>query len=274
MRSDTRLPSAARAQLNTGRFNPSCAAAEDEYPEEEEHKYVVVGGDADAEPHPSALCDYGYGDDAPSAGGGGGGGGFGRLVLRLKAPRRARTGPAPAPAAEAEAAEEAAPPAPAGWTRSEVARKTVGGSDVYYESPEGELLRSMPEVARWLAQHRDAGLSLEHFSFAKSAAFGNKPAAGGARRPAVSDKLRRIAAGLEEERGEAAAGSGAAAEHKRWGDALERMPPQMRAVIPALRALLAHPAAARFSSPEDVAALPGYHLKARRYYEQPMRWLI
>jgi hypothetical protein len=137
---------------------------------------------------------------------------------------------------------------------------------VYYETPEGELLRSMPEVARWLAQHRDAGLSLDHFSFVKSPAFGNKQAAaGGARRPAVTDKLRRIAAGLEDERGDAAgalAGS-AAAEHKRWGDACERMPPQMRAVIPALRALLALPAAARFSSPEDVAALPGYHLKAR-----------
>ena len=244
------------AQLNTGRFNASCAAAEDDYPAEEEHKYVVVGGDGEADAPPASYDEGGAnGEEGQS---------LGRLVLRLKAPRRARAGPAAAPAPEEPAFEEV-PPAPAGWTRTEVPRKTVGGSDVYYESPDGEALRSMPEVARWLAGHRDAGLTLECFSFAKSAAYGNKPPAGGSRRPAVSEKLRRIAAGLEEER-EAGGGASneAAAEHKRWGDACERMQPAMRAVIPALRALMAHPHAPRFSSPEAVAALPDYHLKVRQ----------
>ncbi len=146
----------------------------------------MVGGDADADEEFSDEEDDD--EDGPPA--------FGGLMLRLKAkaPRRRASGAPGAAGAGAGAngtahgtaahasddGDAAAPAPPPGWTRSEVPRKSVEGSDVYYRSPCGASLRSMPEVAKWLARNREAypALSIDAFSFLKSSAYGARPPAG------------------------------------------------------------------------------------------------
>ncbi len=145
---------------------------------------AAAAAGADAEDNDNADADGGD-DDADGAP-------FGALLLRRKGgTAAARRGPASAPvAASADAAaawEAQVPPAPPGWTRLEVPRKTVEGSDVYYrltapgDEGDGTLLRSMPEVAKWLNRNREAhpGLSIDDFSFVKSALYGGKPPAAG-----------------------------------------------------------------------------------------------
>jgi hypothetical protein len=171
-----------RPQENTARDGASCAEAEDAYASEDEKNYVVVGGDADADEE--SYDEDEDEDDGPPA--------FGGMMLRLKtkAPRRRASGApgtatANGTATAAHASDDAdaaaaAPAPPPGWTRSEVPRKSVEGSDVYYRSPCGASLRSMPEVAKWLARNREAypSLSIDAFSFLKSSAYGARPPAG------------------------------------------------------------------------------------------------
>lgn len=64
------------------------------------------------------------------------------------------------------------PLAPAGWERLLVFRGEGSSkfADVYYRSPTGRRLRSMPDVERFLAEHPEyvnAGVSKSQFSFVK-----------------------------------------------------------------------------------------------------------
>jgi hypothetical protein len=241
-----------RTQNNTGRRGASCAEAEDDYPSDEEANYVVVAGGADGGGGADAYDDDADAEDAeddaddddgrPKQHRG--------LTLRLKTRMPSRGGAHASSAGADDGWEPSIPPLPPGWTRSEVPRKTVEGSDVYYRAPCGTLLRSMPEVAKWLGWNREAypDVSIDDFSFLKSAAYGGKQPAGG-RKPgcvacvalrvcgvrgrvwcmmcaagvlmcclraslrcsllrSVTDKLRRIAAGEEDDDAPGGGGGG------------------------------------------------------------------
>ncbi|GFT08957.1 MBD domain-containing protein [Nephila pilipes] len=63
-----------------------------------------------------------------------------------------------------------------GWMRELVHRSTEGKegkrmSDIYYFSPEGTKLRSMPEIANYLSKHQECKLTLENFTFWKECVY-------------------------------------------------------------------------------------------------------
>jgi hypothetical protein len=186
-------------QNNAGRRGASCAEAEDAYPSDEEGNYVVVAGGADA--GADADADAYADDDADEEEAARRPKPYGSLLLRLKT---RVPGSSSAAAPSGDCWEPSIPPLPPGWTRSEVPRKTVEGSDVYYRAPCGTLLRSMPEVAKWLARSREAypDLSIDSFSFLKSAAYGGKQPAG-ARKPGCVRACVRMRVRMRVQRGAA-----------------------------------------------------------------------
>ncbi|GFQ80133.1 MBD domain-containing protein [Trichonephila clavata] len=55
--------------------------------------------------------------------------------------------------------------------RSTEAKEGKRMSDVYYFSPEGTKLRSMPEIANYLSKHPECKLTLENFTFWKECVY-------------------------------------------------------------------------------------------------------